>query len=102
MWVIYTVDVEKSGRYRVAPCLVCVAGEPFPSDKKDKIIIECDGKPLADFIFGTDFTTGKNWWADFKPLPEKTVFLTAGRHVLRVMFEASPFQFGGLTFTWAE
>ncbi len=102
MWVIYTVDVEKTGRYRVAPCLARVAEQAFPSDKKDKIVLECDGKPLADFVFGTDYTTGKNWWDDFKPLPEKTVFLTEGRHVLRVMFDASPFQFGGLTFTWAE
>ncbi|MCX6910921.1 MAG: family 16 glycosylhydrolase [Verrucomicrobia bacterium] len=98
MWVCYTVDVAQAGGYKVTPSVARVDDQGFASDKRDRIFLELDGKPLTEFAFGTDFTTGKSWWADYKPLPAKTVRLPAGRHVLRVKFDATPFQFGGLTF----
>ncbi|MCX6901650.1 MAG: family 16 glycosylhydrolase [Verrucomicrobia bacterium] len=98
MWVRYTVDVEKTDNYKVAPSVARVDGQGFASNKSDRIYLELDGKPLTEFAFGTDFTTGRSWWDDYKPLPAKTVRLPAGRHVLRVKFDATPFQFGGLTF----
>ncbi|MDD4871175.1 MAG: family 16 glycosylhydrolase [Kiritimatiellae bacterium] len=102
MWVCYTINVEKTGSYKVVPCVARVDNQGFASDKIDKIILELDNKLLTEFTFGTDFTTGKNWWGNYKPLPEKTVQLTEGRHVLRIKFDATPFQFGGLTFKLAD
>jgi len=102
MWVCYTVDVRETGRYAVAPSVARVIGQGFVSDKRDRIFLELDGKPLTEFSFSTDFTTGKQWWADYKALPAKTVRLPAGRHVLRIKFDATPFQFGGLQFEKLE
>lgn len=98
MWVCYTVDVASAGSYQVAPSVARVDGQGFASDQRDRILLELDGQPLTEFAFGTDFTTGRQWWGDYKPLPAKNVRLPAGRHLLRVKFDATPFQFGGLTF----
>ncbi|MFA5190298.1 MAG: family 16 glycosylhydrolase [Verrucomicrobiia bacterium] len=98
MWVCYTVDVQRTGAYKVVPFAARVDGQGFKSDKRDRIILELDGKPLTELAFGTDFTTGRSWWDNYRPLPGKTVRLTEGRHVLRVKFDATPFQFGGLEF----
>lgn len=98
MWVRYTVDVQQAGDYKVVPSVARVDGQGFASDKRDLIFLELDGKPLVEFSFGTDLATGKNWWGDYKALPAKPVRLPAGHHVLRVKFDAAPFQFGGLRF----
>lgn len=98
MWVRYTVDVEKTGGYKITPSVARVDGQGFASDKPDRVFLELDGKPLTEFAFGSDFTTGKSWWGDYQLLPAKIVRLAEGRHVLRVKFDATPFQFGGLTF----
>ena len=103
MWVRYTVNVEQAGSYKVAPFVARVDGQGFASDKPDHIFLELDGKPLTEFAFGSDLTTGKQWWGNYQPLVSpKTVRLPAGNHVLRVKFDATPFQFGGLEFTPAS
>ncbi len=102
MGVRYTVIVEQAGRYTVTPSVARVDGQGFTSNKADRIVLELDGKPLTEFTFGTDFTTGKAWWGNYQPLPAKTVKLPAGSHVLRVKFDATPFQFGGLEFAPAS
>ncbi|OGV65668.1 MAG: hypothetical protein A2283_10755 [Lentisphaerae bacterium RIFOXYA12_FULL_48_11] len=102
MWVQYTINVEKTGSYEVIPSMARVDGQGFPSDKMDRIFLELDSKPLTEFTFATDITTGKNWWDNYKPLPGRTIQLTAGQHVLRIRFDATPFQFGGLTFKTVE
>jgi hypothetical protein len=45
------------------------------------------------------FTTGKQYWGNYQPLPSQTAHLAEGRHVLCVRFDATPFNFGGLEFT---
>jgi hypothetical protein len=44
-------------------------------------------------------TYGKQYWGNYQPLPAKTVRLAEGTHVLRVRFDATPFNFGGLEFS---
>jgi hypothetical protein len=69
------------------------------SEKPDRISLEADGEPLAEFSFNPQLTTGKQYWANYQPLPAQTVSLTAGIHLLRVRFDATPFNFGGLEFS---
>ena len=102
MWVQYTVNVEKNGRYEVVPSIARVDNQGFPSDKIDRIYLELDDKPLTELTFATDVTTGNSWWDNYKTLPGKTVQLTEGQHVLRIKFDATPFQFGGLIFKLAD
>ena len=66
------------------------------SERDDRILLELDGKPLTQFVFSPRFSTGRNYWADYQSLAAKTVRLTEGTHVLRVQFDATPFNFGGL------
>jgi hypothetical protein len=69
------VGVAQADSYTVSPSVARVDGQGFASDKRDRIFLELDGKPLTEFVFGADFTTGKQWWSDYKPLPAKTVRL---------------------------
>ena len=51
-----------------------------------------------NFSFSPQLTTGKQYWANYQPLRAQAVSLTAGIHLLRVRFDATPFNFGGLEF----
>jgi beta-glucanase (GH16 family) len=98
LWVTYTIDVRKTGDYRVMPFLARPDAMKGYSDKPDRIFLEIDGEPLADFSFSPELTTGRNYWSDYRPLQPQTVRLAEGSHVLRVRFDATPFNFGGMEF----
>lgn len=98
LWVTYTVQVETTGDYRLTPYVARPDAMQGYSERPDRILVEADDEPLAEFAFRPEFTTGRSYWGDYRPLPSRTVRLTAGRHVLRVQFDATPFNFGGLEF----
>lgn len=98
LWVNYTVDIREGGDYRVIPMLARPDAMAGYSDRDDRIRLELDGQLLTEFVFSPTLTTGKAYWSNYRPLPAQTVRLPAGRHVLRVRFEATPFNFGGLQF----
>ncbi len=80
----------------------CDGKETFRLDyqeKPDRILLEADGEPLAEFTFSPQLTTGKSYWGNYQALPSQTVRLAEGTHVLCVRFDATPFNFGGLEFT---
>jgi len=99
LWVTYTVEVQKTGDYRVTPRIARPDAMRGYSEKPDRILLEVDGEPLAEFTFSPQLTTGRSYWADYQPLPSQTVHLAEGTHVLCVRFDATPFNFGGLEFT---
>jgi hypothetical protein len=99
LWVTYTVQVQKTGDYRVTAFLARPDGMRAYAEKPDRIVLEADDEPLAEFSFSPEFTTGKQYWGDYQPLPSQTMRLTEGTHVLCVRFDATPFNFGGLEFT---
>ena len=99
LWITYTVEVQKTGDYRVTPFIARPDAMRGYSDRPDRILLEADGEPLAEFSFTPQLTTGRNYWADYQPLPSQTVRLAEGTHVLCVRFDATPFNFGGLEFT---
>jgi len=96
LWVMYTVHVEKTGRYRVTPFIARPDSMRGYSEKPDRIFLEVDDLPLAEFSFSPGFTTGRQYWGNYQPLPARTVRLTEGSHTLRVRFDATPLNFGGL------
>jgi len=98
LWVNYSVDIREGGDYRVIAMLARPDAMAGYSDRDDRILLEIDGQPLTEFVFSPALTTGKAYWSNYHPLPAQTVRLPAGRHVLRVRFEATPFNFGGLQF----
>ena len=98
LWVQYTVDVEQAGDYRITPFIARPDAMQGYSEKPDRILLELDDAPLAEFSFSPEFTTGRQYWGNYQPLPAKTIGLPAGRHVLRVRFDATPLNFGGLEF----
>jgi len=98
LWVTYTVQVQKAGDYGVTPFVARPDAMQGYSQKPDRIVLEIDGEPAAEFSFQPQFTTGKNYWGGYRPLPAKTVHLAQGTHVLHVRFDATPFNFGGLEF----
>ena len=102
MWVTYTVDIQKAGRYVVEPSLLRHDSQAVATETADKIQLELDGQPLAEFEFSAKLTTGAAYWGRMKPLAAKSVELPAGRHVLKVRFMATPFNFGGLKFDPVE
>ena len=69
------------------------------SEKPDRIRLEIGGKLLTEFQFQPQFTTGKNYWGNYQPLPARTVHLDQGTRTIRVGFDATPFNFGGLEFS---
>ena len=99
LWVMYTVQVQKTGQYRVTPFVARPDAMRGYSEKPDRIFLEAEDEPLADFSFSPQFTTGKQYWGNYQPLPAKTVRLTEGARALRVRFDAAPFNFGGLEFS---
>jgi len=99
LWVLYTVQVEKTGNYRVTPYIARPDAMQGYSEKPDKILLEVDDRPLAEFTFSPELTTGRQYWSSYQPLDSKTVRLTEGRQVLRVRFDATPLNFGGLEFS---
>ena len=98
LWVTYTVQVQKTGSYRVTPLIARPDAMRGYSEKPDRLSLEADGEPLAEFSFSPQLTTGKQYWANYQPLRAQAVSLTAGIHLLRVRFDATPFNFGGLEF----
>ncbi|HPA20261.1 MAG TPA: family 16 glycosylhydrolase [Verrucomicrobiae bacterium] len=98
-WVSYSVDVGRGGDYAVAALVARPDAMRGTSARQDIIALEVDGEPIGQFAFSPEFTTGRSYWADYQTLPAQTVRLTSGPHVLRVRFDATPFNFGGLTFT---
>ena len=98
LWVMYTVRVEKTGDYRVTPFIARPDAMRGYSEKPDRIALEIEDEPLAEFSFSPQFTTGDQYWGNYQALPARTVRLTEGTHVLRVRFDATPFNFGGLEF----
>ena len=90
---------EKTGEYRVIALVARPDAMRAYSEKPDRIMLEADDQPLAEFSFSPQFTTGKQYWGNYQPLPSQTVRLTEGTHVLCVRFDATPFNFGGLEFT---
>lgn len=98
LWVMYTVDVQKTGDYRVRAFIARPDEMRGHSEKPDRIFLEVEDVPLVDFSFSPELTTGKQYWGDYQPLPAKTVRLTEGTHRLRVRFDATPLNFGGLEF----
>jgi len=99
LWVLYTVEVEKTGDYRLTPSIARPDAMQGYSEKSDKILLELDNQPLAEFAFSPKLTTGTQYWGNYQPLDPKTVHLTGGKHVLRVRFDATPLNFGGLEFS---
>jgi len=99
LWVTYTVDVQQTGDYRVTPRFARPDAMRGYSLHPDRIRLEVDDEPRAEFQFQPTQTTGRSYWGDYQPLPSQTVRLTKGTHVLRVQFDATPFNFGGLEFT---
>jgi len=99
LWVTYTVQVQKTGEYRITPFLARPDAMRGCSEKPDRMVLEVDDGPLTEFTFSPQFTTGKQYWGNYQPLPAKTARLTEGKHVLTVRFDATPFNFGGLEFT---
>lgn len=99
LWVTYTVDVEKSGIYDVVARIARPDAMRAVSDRPDRIELEVDGEPLAEFSFRPELTTGTQYWGNYRELPAQRVELAEGTHVLRVTFDATPFNFGGLRFT---
>lgn len=102
MWVTYTVDIQKAGPYVVEPSLLRHDSQAAATESTDTIQLELDDRPLVDFQFSSKLTTGAAYWGRMKPLASKSVALPAGRHVLKVRFMATPFNFGGLKFDLAE
>jgi len=98
LWVMYTVQVQKTGDYRVTPFIARPDAMQGYSEKPDRTFLEVDDEPLTDFSFSPRLTTGKQYWGNYQPLPAKTVRLVEGTHVLRVRFDATPLNFGGLEF----
>ena len=101
-WVTYTVQVQKTGDYRVTAFLARPDGMRAYAEKPDRIMLEADDERLAEFSFSPRFTTGRQYWGNYQPLPSQTMRLTEGTHVLCVRFDATPFNFGGLEFTPVE
>lgn len=99
LWVTYTVQVQKTGQYRVASSFARPDAMRGYSEKPDRIFLEVDDEPLCDFSFNPELTTGKAYWGNYQPLPAKIVQLSEGTHVLLVRFDATPLNFGGLEFT---
>lgn len=95
-WVRYTVEVAASQDYAVTPLLARPDAMRAVSSRPDRIELELDGEKVAEFTFSPALTTGRNYWGDYRPLETKTVAMPQGRHVLRVRFDATPFNFGGL------
>ncbi len=99
LWVSYTVRVQQTGDYKVAPSICRQDSQASHLDSKNLIALELDDKPLAEFAFSSRLATGPLYWANYKELPAQTVRLTEGEHVLRVRFDVrAPFNFGGLKF----
>lgn len=97
-WVTYTAQVEQAGAYDVVASIARPDTMLAKSDRPDRILLEIDGEPLAEFSFSPTLTTGTQHWANYRELPAHRVQLAEGRHVLRVAFDATPFNFGGLEF----
>ncbi len=102
LWVIYTVKVQKTGDYRVAPFIARPDAMQGYSAKPDRIFLEIEDQPLTDFSFSPRLTTGTQYWGNYQPLPARTVRLMEGTHAIRVRFDATPFNFGGLEFEIAS
>jgi beta-glucanase (GH16 family) len=99
LWVSYSVRVQQTGDYKVAPSICRQDIHASHLDSKSLIALELDDKPLAEFAFSSRLATGPLYWANYKELPAQTVRLIEGEHVLRVRFDVrSPFNFGGLSF----
>ena len=99
LWVTYTVQVQKTGEYGITPLVARPDAMRAYSAKPDRILLEIEDEPLAEFTFSPQFTTGRQYWGNYQPLPAKTARLVEGKHVLTVRFDATPFNFGGLEFT---
>lgn len=98
-WVTYSVDVKRAGDYSVEALVARPDAMRGASEKQDRIALEIDGEPACEFLFSPTLTTGKNYWGNYRPLPARKMKLAQGPHVLRVRFDATPFNFGGLVFT---
>ncbi len=96
------MEVEKTADYRVTPYIARPDAMQGYSEKSDKILLEIDDEPLAKFTFSPELTMGTQWWSNYRPLKSKTVRLTVGKHVLRVRFDVTPLNFGGLEFSTAR
>lgn len=90
------MQVQKTGEYRVTAFVARPDALRAYAEKPDRIVLKADDEPLAEFSFSPQFTTGKQYWGDYQPLPSQNVRLSAGTHVLCVRFDATPFNFGGL------
>lgn len=99
LWVLYTVEVKQTGDYRITPLIARPDAMQGYSEKPDRIVLEVDDEPLAEFSFDPEFTTGTQYWSNYQPVPAKVVRLTEGTRVLRVRFDATPLNFGGFEFT---
>lgn len=89
-WVEYTVNVTQSGLYSFAFRYAsgnASGGGPFR--------LELSGQPITENITVAS-TSGWNTWAT---RTINNVPLTAGKHILRVVFSSGEFNFGRMTFT---
>jgi len=91
-----------TGDFRVTPFIARPGAMEGYSERRERIFLEVEDEPLTDFSFSPQFTTGKRSWGNYEPLPAKTVRLAEGTQVLRVRFDAAPFNFGGLEFSLAS
>jgi len=99
---MYTVQVQKTGDCRLTPFFARPDAMRGYSERPERIFLEVEDEPLTDFSFSPQFTTGRRSWTNYEPLPAKTVCLAGGTQVLRVRFDAAPFNFGGLEFSPAS
>lgn len=92
-YLLFKVNVEKSGRYMVAPRAATL-------DETGTIQysynLEADGDVLASYVHGQ---TGG--WYNWVTMEAKPVYLTEGVHTLRVLFNSSDINVNYFEFTYA-
>ena len=92
-YLLFKVDVEKSGRYLLAPR---TAALDESGNIQYSYQVECDGDVLASFVHGH---TG-GWW-NWVTQDAKEIYLTEGTHTLRLYFNCSDININYLQFTYA-
>ena len=92
-YLLFKVNVEKSGRYLLAPR---TAALDESGNIQYSYQLECDGDVLASFVHGH---TG-GWW-NWVTQEAKEIYLTEGQHTLRLYFNCSDININYFQFTYA-
>jgi endoglucanase len=92
-WLEYTVNVQTTGNYSIN---FDVAGRSSVGQFYISI-----GEQSVSPILNVS-TAGSTNWQDWKTISVNDISLTAGRHIIRVVFEVGGFNFDKMTFTLEE